>query len=79
MVYSSKIRYEVTPFEVAIWPDGDWAKMYDDFLGGDYSHKSDDYETLNLNDAEAMKNYHDQPKLQEILDELYRLNPDGSI
>ncbi len=42
------------PDDIVVWPDGFWATV-EDIRRGDFSHRSDDYEIVRLEDHARLK------------------------
>lgn len=40
--------------KLILWPDGTWC-WHDDFKPADYTHMSDDYETIDLSDGPSVQ------------------------
>jgi len=53
----SKITTQTLPYhpdDIVVWPDGAWAKL-GEVRNGEFSHRSDDFEIVRLDDAARLK------------------------
>lgn len=53
----SKITTQTPPYhpdDIVVWPDGAWATL-GEVRNGEFSHRSDDFEIVRLDDAARLK------------------------